>query len=174
MSVTNIPEVINCFNVYNGGNKLIGLSGEISLPDFQSLTETISGSGILGEFETTVAGMFSSMEMEIPFRILDDDIFSFMDPTKSVNLTLRASEQYTVKSTAAVDYKGLRVVIRGRKKNFKPGTVKNGAQMGASITTEILYILIELNGKKMIELDKLNGVYIVNGVDLLRKVRKYC
>ena len=38
----------------------------------------------------------------------------------------------------------------------------------------VIYILIEVNGKKKFELDKLNFVYKVNDVDLLAKVRKLC
>jgi len=174
MAVAGIPEVINNFNVYRNGNALIGLSGEVSLPDFESITEKISGPGILGEIEASIIGQFGSMEQEVTFRILEDDIFSMMDPTETLDLTLRASEQYTVKSTGKIDYKGMRVVIRGRQKKFKPGTVKNGGQMDASVTIELVYIMIEIDGNKKVELDKLNSVYKVNGVDLLAKVRKQC
>ena len=34
--------------------------------------------------------------------------------------------------------------------------------------------MIELDGKQRVELDKLNNVYKVNGVDLLAKIRKQC
>ena len=42
------------------------------------------------------------------------------------------------------------------------------------MTVEITYIMIELDGKQKIELDKINNVYKVNGVDLLAKIRKQC
>ena len=42
------------------------------------------------------------------------------------------------------------------------------------MTVEITYIMIELDGKQRIELDKINNVYKVNGVDLLAKIRKQC
>lgn len=172
--MNGIPEVIHSFNVYKTGNKLIGLTGEVTLPDFDAMTETISGAGILGEFEEVIIGQFGSMEQEIPFRILDEDIFSLMNPLESLDLTLRASEQYTVKDTGAVDFKGMRVVVRGKQKSFKPGKVQNGTQMDASVSIEIVYIMIEVDGIQKVELDKLNYVYKINGVDLLEKVRKQC
>ena len=46
--------------------------------------------------------------------------------------------------------------------------------MDATVTVEITYIMIELDGKQRIELDKINNVYKVNGVDLLAKIRKQC
>lgn len=174
MAALGIPGVINDFNLYLRGSILVGVTGEVTLPDFEGMTETISGSGILGEIEEVIIGRFGSMEMEIPFRILDDDAFRLMSPTEPLDLTLRASEQYTIKSTNTIDYRGMRIVVRGRQKKLTCGTMKLGGAMDASVTVEITYILIELDGKKRIELDKLNSVYKVNNVDLLAKARKYC
>jgi phage tail tube protein FII len=46
--------------------------------------------------------------------------------------------------------------------------------MDSSVTLELTYILVEMDGSKKVELDKLNGVYKVNGTDLLAKVRQQC
>lgn len=172
-AINNIPEVINNFNVYNNGNLLVGVTGAVQLPNFDAITEEIGGAGILGTYETGIPGFYSSMAQEIPFRILDTDIFSIMDPGELVDLTFRGSEQHTVKGTGALDYKGMRVVERGRLKNFAPGSLELGKQMGASVTLELLYILIEIDGKTKLEYDKLNSVFVVNEKDLLEKVRAY-
>ena len=172
-AITNIPEVINYFNAYNNGNVLVGVTGSVQLPNFDAITEEIGGAGILGTYETGIPGFYSSMAQEVPFRILDTDIFSIMNPGELVDLTFRASEQHTVKSTGALDYKGMRIVERGRLKNFAPGTLELGKQMGASVTLELLYILIEIDGKTKLEYDKLNSVFVVNGKDLLEKVRAF-
>ncbi|RDY28656.1 phage major tail tube protein [Lachnotalea glycerini] len=168
-----IPEVIYGFNVYKSGNKLIGLSGEVTLPDFEAMTDTINGAGILGEFDTSILGMFGSNEIEIPFRALDEDIFSFMDPTEMVDLNLRATKQMLDETTAAVDFKSMRIAIRGKLKKFKPGKVQQATQMDSSVTLEVLYFLIEMDGQSKFELDKLNFIYKVNGKDILEKVRKF-
>ena len=172
--VLGIPGVINNFNLYYKGNALVGLTGEITLPDFEGMTETLSGPGILGELEEVIIGAFGSMELEVPFRILDEDAFKMMSPMETLDLTLRASEQYTVKSTGNLDYKGMRVVVRGRQKKMTAGTIKQGGAMDSPVTVEVAYIMIELDGQKRIELDKLNNVYKVNDKDLLAKVRSQC
>ena len=47
-----IPEVLNHYNVYNDrAKKLIGISGEIELPELEALTDTIEGAGVLGEID---------------------------------------------------------------------------------------------------------------------------
>jgi len=170
----NIPSKINAFNVYKGKAQLIGISEEVTLPDFESLTETLSGPGILGEIDDPTLGQFASMEIEIPFRTMDADLFILSDDISSVTITLRGAIQYTENETGATDFKQMRVVVRGKNKGITGGKLKNGAGTASSIKLEVLYILIEIGGITEIELDKLNFIYKVHNQDLLEKVRKMC
>lgn len=172
-NVANVPEIINNYNAYTNGNVLIGVTGEVELPSFDAITEEVSGAGVLGTYETSTPGRYSSMTQEVPFRILDEDIFSLMNPNELVDLTFRGSEQVTVNSTGALDYRNIRIVERGRMKSFTPGKLSLGKTMDAKVTLEVLYILIEVGGVTKLEYDKLNSVFVVNGKDLLEKVRAY-
>ncbi|MCD7862868.1 MAG: phage major tail tube protein [Lachnospiraceae bacterium] len=170
-SIANVPEVINNFNAYSNGTQLIGVTASVALPNFDAITEEISGAGVMGSYETSIPGFYSSMEQEVGFRTLDSDIFELMNPTSAVDLTFRASAQSTVKATGALTYNGMRIVERGRFKSFEPGTLEVGKQMESKLKFECLYFLCEIDGETMLEYDKLNSVFIVNGVDLLEKVR---
>ena len=44
--------------------------------------------------------------------------------------------------------------------------------MDSSITLELTYILIEMDGQKKFELDKINGVFKINNVDMLAAVKR--
>ena len=160
--------------MYKDNTKLVGISDEVTLPDFESLTETLSGPGILGEVDDPTVGHFKSMEMEIPFRTMDKDLFVLSDDISSVTLTLRGSIQYTVNDSGATAFKPMRVVVRGKNKGITGGKMKQGTGTGSSIKLEVLYILIEIGGVTEIELDKLNFIYKVHDKDLLQKVRKMC
>lgn len=46
--------------------------------------------------------------------------------------------------------------------------------MESSVTLSLSYYKIVIDGTTMLEIDKLNGVYIVNGEDVLREVRNMC
>ena len=72
----------------------------------------------------------------------------------------------------ATDFMPSRVVIKGKSKCFTGGKVKQGEGTGSAVKVEVIYILIEVNGKKKFELDKINFQYKVNNVDLLAKIRK--
>lgn len=174
MSAYQMPTIINDYNMYATGEKLIGVTGEVTLPEFSGMTETISGPGVLGEIEETAIGHFSSMQMEIPYRVLDKEAVKLMDPTEALDLTLRGASQLTNKNTGALETKGIRIVIRGRSKSINAGTFKQAGAMNASVTVEIFYILVEVDGEIMIELDKLNSVYKVNGKDLLAQIKRLC
>ena len=169
-----IPESINRFNLYLKGNRLVGVSGEVSLPDLSPMTNTVNGAGIAGDIESASIGMFGSMKQEIPFRMLSKDMLKLYNPLEPIELTLRASEQSSVQGSGMIDFQAMRVVFGGRPTDIKLGNLKQGDQMGSSVTLELSYILIEVDGETMFELDKLNDVFVVNGVDILEKVRKQC
>ena len=65
-------------------------------------------------------------------------------------------------------------MVRGRGGKLTTGKVKAGSSMDTKITLTTLYILIEVDGKTVVELDKLNEVYKVNGVDVLAKIKEMC
>jgi len=165
---------VNLYNGYLDGTKMVGLTDEVSLPDFDALTEILSGAGILGEIDEPTLGHFGASEIEIPFRMIDDQMFALMNMKNSINITLRISNQAIEQANFKTDFMPSRIVIKGKKKGFTMGSLKQGAATKPSVKLEILYILIEVNRKKKFELDKLNVVYKVNDVDLLQKARSQC
>lgn len=170
-----IPEVVNGFNVYDGdGDQLIGITDEMSMADLSSKVATITGAGITGSYEVPVLGHFDSITQEIPFRILYKQIFDYANPMKQVTFNIRGAIQVTDKSTGVSDSAGFRYVVKGRCKSMSPGSLKPGDVMNSKISIEAVYILYEIDGVKLIEIDKLNNVYRINGTDLMEKVRKLC
>lgn len=165
-----IPEKIVNFNVYSDSDKLVGVSDEITLPDFEAMSETVSGAGIAGEYESTTPGHFSSQTIEIPFRTISDQSFRFMK-NRGQTIVLRAAQQSYDVSRGKTSIRPLKITIRGIPKGSNLGKVGVGAPTETTATIEILYIKIEENGKTLLELDKLNFIYIVDGDDLLEDVR---
>lgn len=169
------PEVINNFRVYNDAARVMGTTGEINLAELQAVTAQVSGAGILGEYSTSVVGMFQDMQQEIPFRMIDRDFFNMLNTGEQSKVVLRSSVQQRNRQTGGtLSTKGQRFVFRGHPTAAKMGTVKQGDLMNAAITLDITYVLVEIGGVVMLELDKLNSVYKVNGKDLLGDIMKQC
>ena len=175
IGIKSIPEVLNGFNVYDhDGGKLIGISDSVTLAPLSMLTATISGAGIGGEYAAPVIGHTQSMQQEIPFRTLYHDITKFVDHSKVTGVTLRGAIQVTDPSTGVTDYSQVRVVVRGKTLEINPGGAKSGEAFNASMKLEVLYMLIEVDGEKLIEHDKLNEIFVVNNEDIMDKVRRLC
>lgn len=165
-----VPEKINDANVYLGGDKMIGVTAELTLPEVKMKTGTVEGMGINGEIDSPTIGQFESMEQQVNFNTLYSSAMDMLSPLKTVELTFRAAQQVYDRSDGYA-FKSLRVVERGRVKNFNPGKIKKSETMDASVTIELTYLLVEVDGITMIEIDKLNGVYKVNDTDMLAEVR---
>lgn len=165
-----MPEKVVSYNVYIGENRLVGISGEVTLPNFEAMTSTISGAGILGEYESATIGHFGSQTIEIPFRTLQDQSFS-LAKLKGESLILRAAQQSYDVAGGGVNKRPLKITLRGQPKGLNLGTLAVGGATGTTNTLEILYIKIEENNRTMLEFDKLNYVYIVDGEDLLADIR---
>lgn len=172
MALKQIPALINDFNLYYRGNKLIGNTGEVTLPNLEAMTATVAGGGVLGEVDMPVIGRFGSITMEIPFRAVGDEMYELADPTQSVELTLRGSIQTQDPGSLDVDSYGMRIIIRGLPKALNNGNANKGNPMDSSVTIELSYYKVEVDGKERVELDKINYVYKINGKDKLAKIRK--
>ena len=169
---TDYPAAINGFNAYKNGSALIGVSGQVTLPTMEAIVASVTGAGILGGIDVPVVGHFNNIPLTIPFVVLNDDIFELLNPGDGVDLTLRGDIQALNQQTGAVTHYGMRVVVRGYLQSFTPGNLQAAAAMDASITLNLSYILIEVNGSQKLEYDKLNWVYRVNGKDALAEIRK--
>lgn len=174
MNTNNIPDKINAFKIYSEKSELVGVSGEVNLPDIESQTAALSGAGIAGEIDTPAIGQFSSIEQELPFTSVYSDCFKMYNPLKSQTFTLRGSLQVLNRESGSISFKGVKVVFKGLPKKITGGTIKQGEGVTPSVTLELLYYKLEVDGKVMIEIDKLNSVFKVNGVDLLKDSKKLC
>jgi P2 family phage contractile tail tube protein len=164
-----VPEKVSDCNAYLGGVKMIGTGASFDLPEINMKTSTITGGGINGEIDSPTIGQFESMEQTVSFNTLYSSAMDMLSPKSTVDITFRAAQQVYDK-TGGYNFKGLRVVERGRVKKFKPGKIEKGEAMEAEVTLELTYILVEVDGTAVLEVDKLNSVYKVNGEDMLAEI----
>jgi P2 family phage contractile tail tube protein len=174
-----VPEKIRQYNVYVGptaSQKLAGVAAEITMPDFLFTSEEISGAGLLGSYESPNAGHTESTAITIPFRTPLREALSLAEGDFA-NITLRAGMQSTDIANGQIGEEGLVVNVRGPVKQINFGTMVKGQPMNVEVTIEILYFKAsrDTGGSlfTLLELDKLNFVYVVNGVDKLANLRRY-
>ena len=111
-----IPTVLNNFNSYGAGHKYVGVSNEVTLPNFESMTETIDGAGIAGEIEEAIEGAFGSLETETTFGNISREYFDFI--TQTGQITYRGSMQVLNTATQTNDFESIVVTTKGKVKAF--------------------------------------------------------
>ncbi|GHV57177.1 hypothetical protein FACS1894216_21620 [Synergistales bacterium] len=67
-----IPEKNISFSVYYDGEDMLGIA-EGELPNLEAMTQTVSGAGIAGEFDSVTLGHFSSMSLSLTWRSVTDN-----------------------------------------------------------------------------------------------------
>lgn len=165
-----VPEAVNLFNVYNGTNRLVGVTGQVKLPEFAYLTNTVSAAGMAGEYDAPIIGHIGSQTIEIPFGQIDEQEYFAIVAGES-DIILRAAIQTKLVESGEVNMIPMAITVRGATKEFNPGTIEKAKAMNASIVKEVAYIKIVINNVVCLELDKFNSIFIVNGVDIFAKVR---
>ena len=167
--VYKIPTVLNNFNTYGSGHKYVGVSSEVTLPSFEYMTETIDGAGIGGEIEEAIEGAFGSLETETTFQNISLEYFDYV--TQTGIITYRGSMQVLNTASQTNDFEGIVVNTKGKVKSFDLGTLKKGGKGEPKVVREITYCKITIGGVAVLELDKYNLIWELNGVDRLQKVR---
>lgn len=156
--------------VFEDGTEHLGVASVI-LPDVNFLTQTIAGAGIGGNIEVPIVGMLDAMSMTVSFRTFQKNAVKLSAP-KRHNIELRSAQQIEdpVKGVLAVDaVKHVMVVL---PKSNKGGTVQPAAPTDGSGEYSVRYWKTTINGEVVQEIDPINFICIIDGVDYLADVRK--
>ena len=170
MSEVMIPELLSNFKCYYGDDKKLLGTVDVELPKIEAMTETISGSGIAGEVETTIVGHIKAMTSKISFRTITSPNFELMIP-EGITLTFRGAIQGTVPGTGKKVQKPLVVVVKGQVKSSELGKMEMAKAMGTSLELALNYLKLSLDGKEELEIDQLNYVYKISGTDYLENIK---
>jgi P2 family phage contractile tail tube protein len=168
--INTIPERIVGHRVYRNGKDLLGVA-DVELPKIQYITETLKGAGILGELETPTTGQTKALKTKINFRTTTPDMISLLD-CSGHDLEFRAAIQKYDVSSGGRSFNADRIVIRGFPSEGELGKFESGASGNSSVELECVYLKYVINDVTVLEIDKLNYKYVVNGVDSLSVVRE--
>lgn len=170
MQTNVIPEQLTGVSHYFSNNELLGM-GELNLPNIQFMTETISGAGIAGEYDNPIPGLTQSLESTYNFRDITKQQMQLLRK-KALDLTSYANLQSYDAGTGEYHDSQIKVTARAKVKSSNLGTFNTGNTGGVSVVVENIYLKIEIDGEKVLEIDKLNYIHFVDGVDWLAATRK--
>ena len=168
--INPIPERTINFNVYDDSSALLGIA-TVDLPDIEAMTDTVTGAGIAGEVDSPTLGHFGSMTLTINWRVPVGDVTKLQAP-KTHHIEMRASQQINDPALGEVLTQSFRVVTRCQPKTLSLGSLEPSAAADTSTEFEVSYIKIFIANVEVLEIDKYNFIFKINGVDYLQNVRR--
>lgn len=166
-----IPERLINFKIYLDGITDLKGTADIQLPSLEPMTDTVKGAGIAGEYDSPTLGHFQSMKLGINWRTVTKDVVKAFRQ-KSQRLDCRGAVQTYDAARGTYKTSQVRVVCQGPPTKLEFGKFEPAASSDGNNEFEVLYLKIEIDGEKVVEIDKLNYICIIDGVDYLAEVRK--
>ena len=164
-----VPEKGINYAVYYEGEDLLG-SAEGELPNLEFMSETVKGAGIAGEFDSVVLGHLSSMTLSLTWRNTTD-AFIKLAHQKAHELYLYKAEQDYNAGLGEYRVRRIAVFVKAIPKGLNLGKLAVGEMTDTKTEFEVSYLKLEIDDKERIEVDKLNYIFKINGVDYLAEVR---
>lgn len=157
-------------NLYEGNARLLGIA-DITLPSLEAMTDEIKGLGLAGSVDVPIMGQFGSMEVEINFQVHEEGAVTLFEP-RSHQLVARGAMQVHDSGTGSFGSQPIAVFMAAIPKSYGLGKLEPGASMDSPVTMEVTALKQLINGVEVLEIDKYNMIFRVNGVDYLADVRR--
>ena len=166
----NFDESVINFAVYEDSVEYVGMAG-VTLPNLAAIVQTLSGAGIAGNVEVPVLGHYDVMSLGLNFRTTTEHSVRLSEPRRH-NIDLRMAQQIEDTVAGEVKVQSIKHVLVVVPKTDTGGTVAPAAPTNGSGEYSVRYWATYIDGAKVREIDPLNFICEVNGVDYLADVRK--
>ena len=166
----NFDESVINFAVYEDSVEYVGMAG-VTLPNLAAIVQTLSGAGIAGNVEVPVLGHYDVMSLTLNFRTTTEHSVRLSEPRRH-NIDLRMAQQIEDTVAGEVKVQSIKHVLVVVPKTDTGGTVAPAAPTNGSGEYSVRYLATYIDGAKVREIDPLNFICEVNGVDYLADVRK--
>ena len=157
------------FEVYHESVRFLGIA-DVELPDMKFKTNTLTGPGIMGDFDFAGLGHTESLEITLTWRSINTDLIMLAEQ-KAHDITLRGSQQNYDQANKAIASEAVRIDFRGIPKQTTLGKFEHVEQTESKSVFEIVTLHVYIAGVQKIKYDKVNYICTINGVDYLKDYR---
>jgi uncharacterized protein len=155
---------------HTGALKLIDDASDLQLPSIEKLTDTIKGSGIMGEIDMPTFGQIGSMTFTVNNRADNAQYASLSRPGEIKFEVIWVTDTFD-SNNVKIGLQQSKVFMTGVSKKYDMGKIDVNSAVDGSSEFEIFYLRKIVDGKEVLLLDKFNYKYVVNGVDYYNKLR---
>lgn len=163
-----LPAKLKNFNVYNDAKSWLGLVASITTPKLSRKMEEYRAGGMAAPVEVDLGQELLTAELTLGGIVLQ--LLQQYGNRKVDGNMLRFAGAYEEESTGTM--MAVEIVMRGRVKELDLGESKVGENTETKATYTLSYYKLIINGAETIEIDAINMIERINGVDLLEKQRQ--
>jgi P2 family phage contractile tail tube protein len=162
-----LPSKLKNFNLFDNGNSFIHQAAEIALPKIAEKVESWRGGGMLGEVDVGLG--LEKMEMETTIGGLAIPILRRFGIVGVAAQMMRFNGAYQEDGAGIVS--AAELIVRGKHVEIDPGTAKPGDDTSWKVKSTLSYLKWTINGRVEVEIDIINNILIIDGVDRMAGIR---
>lgn len=163
-----LPHTLRMFNVFVNGNSFVDQALELKLPKIAMKTEEYTGAGMLGPVKLLKA--IEAMEVEHTYNGPIREIVADFGAEKHDASLLRFMGSYSEEGTGTDQ--AVEIIVRGRHNEFDQGDAKSGENGNWKVKSDLTYYKQIVDGEEWLEIDVVNKIFRVMGVDRLSAHRR--
>lgn len=164
-----LPSILKDFNLFNDAQSYQSRIDEIVLPSLSRKVEEYQGGGMVGPVDIDLGQ--EKLDLEWTVKGFDLQSMKQYGYVGVAGIALRFNGAYQEDENCTV--KAVEVEVRGRHTAIESGTAKKGdTNANTKIKSNLSYYKLTVDGEEIIEIDLINYIFKVNGVDQLEAMRK--
>ncbi|UUT14517.1 phage major tail tube protein [Pseudomonas zeae] len=164
-----LPRKLKNLNLFNDANSYVGVVKSVTLPPLGRKMESYRGGGMNCPVKADLGFSDDGIQFEWKTGGLDLIALRQFGAVNASGIALRFAGAFQQDDTG--DVSAVEVVMRGRHETIEMGDNQPGEDTEHSITTTCSYYKLIVDNEEIIEIDLLNFIEKVNGVDMLEKQR---
>lgn len=165
-----MPRKLKNMNLFNDANSFLGVSKSVTPPKLARKMEAYRGGGMNGPVEVDLGFSDDGLVVEFTQGGLDVITIKQFAAATATAVPLRWTGAYQQDDTG--ETVSVEIVARGRVKEIDMGEAKPGEDTEHKFTVTCSYYKLIVDGEEILEIDHLNFIEKVNGVDRLAEQRK--
>ena len=164
-----MPRKLKNLMLFNDANIYRGVVKSVTLPTLGRKMEAYRGAGMNGPVKADLG--FSDDGIQFEWKTGGLDLISLKQfaMVNASGVALRFSGAFEQDDTGEVS--AVEIVVRGRHETIEMGDAQPGEDTEHSMTTTCTYYKLTVDNEEIIEIDLLNFIEKVAGVDMLEKQR---
>jgi len=164
-----LPRKLKHLNLFNAGDNWQGLIESVTLPKVTRKFEKYRGGGMAGAVDIDMGLDDGALDTEFTCGGVEAKLFKQMGTLTVDGVQLRFTGSIQRDDTGEVQ--AVELVVRGRHKELDSGEWKTGESSTTKVSGTNSYAKLTINGEVLYEIDLVNMIHIVDGVDLMEAHR---